>query len=443
MGGVSDAERLSRLEAPERQRLLQTLTEAECRALLYDWAFWSRPEQRPPVGDWFCWLVLAGRGFGKTRMAVEWLRGQVEGPSPLKAPPGAPERIALVADNRMDAVLTMIEGESGILNCSPPAQRLSFEISKKRLVWPNGAQAFIYSSEAPDQLRGPQHHVAWADEMAKWAHVEDCWSNLLFGLRLGQRPRVMVTTTPRNIPLLKDLLCQDRVVVTRGSTFDNRAHLPEAFLQEVRARYEGTRLGRQELYGDLLSDRPGTLWTRDQLEKCRCQDLPDLKRIVVAVDPPVSSGRKADSCGIVIAGVDAANRGFVLADRTVQGLGPLGWARQAVTACHAFAADRLVAEVNNGGDLVESLLRQVDPALSYRAVRATRGKIVRAEPVAALYEQGRIFHHGFLPELEEEMCALTPEGLSTGRSPDRVDALVWAMTDLLLGGTQDPRIRQI
>ena len=279
--------------------------------------------------------------------------------------------------------------------------------------------------------------------MAKWAHVEDCWSNLLFGLRLGQRPRVMVTTTPRNIPLLKDLLCQDRVVVTRGSTFDNRAHLPEAFLQEVRARYEGTRLGRQELYGDLLGDRPGALWTRDQLEKCRCQDLPDLKRIVVAVDPPVSSGRKADSCGIVIAGVDAANRGFVLADRTVQGLGPLGWARQAVTACHAFAADRLVAEVNNGGDLVESLLRQVDPALSYRAVRATRGKIVRAEPVAALYEQGRIFHHGFLPELEEEMCALTPEGLSTGRSPDRVDALVWAMTDLLLGGTQDPRIRQI
>ncbi|MFC7048895.1 DNA-packaging protein [Emcibacter nanhaiensis] len=443
MTAESLAAQVACLESNDRSRLVAALSDLDCEALLHDWQFWGRRSQMPPIGDWFCWLVMAGRGFGKTRMGVEWLRSQVEGPSPLKAPKGAPERIALVADSFLDGVQTMVEGESGLMACCPDAFRPHFEVSKKRLVWPNGIQAFLYSSEAPDQLRGPQHALAWADEIAKWSHVEETWDNLLFGLRLGEQPRVMVTTTPRNIPLLRKLMEDEKVCVTRGNTYDNSANLPDAFLAEIRQRYEGTRIGRQELYGELLIDIEGALWSRDLLDGCRIARLPELSRIVVAVDPPVSSGPDADQCGIIVAGRDLAGQGYVLRDETIHGVGPLDWASRAIKAYHEFNADRLVAEVNNGGDLVESLIRQIDPEVSYLPVRASRGKTIRAEPVAALYEQGRIFHHGIFPELEEEMCGFSQTEVRKGKSPDRVDALVWALTDLLLRRESRPRIRQI
>jgi len=437
------AEWICALPPARRQEILQDLTEDECDALNYDWSFWARKNQLPPPGRWFCWLILAGRGFGKTRTAVEWIRSLTEGDSPNKAPKGAPARIALVADTFLDGRQTMIEGESGLLATSHDDFKPTFESSNKKLVWPNGIQAFLYSAESPDQLRGPQHHVAWADELAKWRYLEDSWSNLLLGLRLGKAPKVLATTTPRNIPLLRRLVADKTTHVVRGSTYDNRSNLPPSFFEQVVGQYEGTRIGRQEIYGEILSDVPGALWNRNLLESIRIGEVPPLIRIVVAVDPPVTSGKKADTCGIIVAGKDHNNVAYILEDCSVQGLSPLGWAKTALAAYERFEADRLVAEVNNGGELVESLLRQIDPDVSYRAVRASRGKILRAEPVAALYEQGRVQHHGFFSELEDQMCSLTGNGLAGGKSPDRVDALVWAVTALLLKQPTSPQIRHI
>ncbi len=436
------AEWVSSLSQERRHEILADLTEDECDALNYDWHFWARKNQLPPEGHWFCWLILAGRGFGKTRTAVEWIRGLTEGDSPSKAPKGAPERIALVADTFLDGRLTMIEGESGLLAVTPKDFMPTFESSNKKLVWPNGIQAFLYSAESPDQLRGPQHHVAWADELAKWRYLEDSWSNLLLGLRLGKAPRVLATTTPRNIPLLRRLVEDETTQVVRGSTYDNRSNLPQSFFEQVVGQYEGTRIGRQEIYGEILSDVPGALWNRDLLENIRVRDVPPLSRIVVAVDPPVTSGKNADTCGIIVAGRDNNNQAYILADCSVQGLSPLGWAKAALAAYHKYEADRMVAEVNNGGELVESLLRQIDSDVSYRAVRASRGKVLRAEPVAALYEQERVKHHGFFAELEDQMCSLTSSGLSDGKSPDRLDAMVWAVTELLLKSASSPKIRR-
>ena len=437
------AEWIAALDTDRRAEIFRGITEEECEALNYDWSFWARKNQLPPMGNWFCWLILAGRGFGKTRTAVEWIRGLVEGDSPLKAPKGAPARIALVADTLLDGKLTMIEGESGLLAASPKEFMPTFNSSNKKLVWPNGVQAFLYSAESPDQLRGPQHHVAWADELAKWRYIEDTWSNLLLGLRLGKAPKVLATTTPRNISLLRDLVAASSTRVIRGSTYDNKSNLPMSFFEQVVGQYEGTRIGRQEIYGEILTDVPGALWSRSLLEQTRIRETPDFDRIIVAVDPPVTSGEKADTCGIIVAGCDGQGRAYILEDCSVQGLSPHGWAKAALAAYHQHEADRLVAEVNNGGELVESLLRQIDPDVSYRAVRASRGKILRAEPVAALYEQHRVRHLGFFPELEEQMCALTPSGLSGGKSPDRVDAMVWAVTELLLQGQARPQIRNI
>ncbi|VAX04173.1 Gene Transfer Agent terminase protein [hydrothermal vent metagenome] len=436
------AEWVSSLSHERRHEILADLTEDECDALNYDWCFWARKNQLPPEGNWFCWLILAGRGFGKTRTAVEWIRGLTEGDSPLKAPKGAPERIALVADTFLDGRLTMIEGESGLLAVTHKDFMPTFESSNKKLVWPNGIQAFLYSAESPDQLRGPQHHVAWADELAKWRYLEDSWSNLLLGLRLGKAPRVLATTTPRNIPLLRRLVEDETTQVVRGSTYDNRSNLPQSFFEQVVGQYEGTRIGRQEIYGEILSDVPGALWNRDLLENIRVRDVPLLSRVVVAVDPPVTSGTKADTCGIIVAGRDKNNLAYILEDCSVQGLSPLGWAKAALAAYHKYEADRMVAEVNNGGELVETLLRQIDPDVSYRAVRASRGKVLRAEPVAALYEQERVKHHGFFAELEDQMCSLTTSGLSDGKSPDRLDAMVWAVTELLLKSASSPKIRR-
>jgi phage terminase large subunit-like protein len=445
---LSVAERLARLEPSDRIQLFADLAESDLDRLVYDWGFWARPKQLPPVGDWFCWLVIAGRGFGKTRMGAEWVRGLVEGPTPLDAPPGAPARIALVADTESDGRDVMIEGESGLRRCALPGFEPVYQASRRRLVWPNGVIGQLYSAAEPDQLRGPQHHAAWGDELAKWSYGAEAWSNLQFGLRLGKTPRAMLTTTPRPIPLLSEILERPDTVVTRGTTFENRSNIARVFFDQVVRAYQGTRLGRQELMGEILEDVPGALWTRHMIECVRTDIAPVLDRIVVAVDPPASSGTASDACGIVVAGRGVDGRAYVLADRTVQGVSPHRWASAALDAYREFDADRLIAEVNNGGDLVEAVIRQIDPTASYRAVHASRGKFARAEPVAALYEQGRVCHVRNGPGLdllEDQMCAFTLDRLENGSrmSPDRVDALVWALTDLMLRPGQDPRVRRL
>ncbi len=308
--------------------------------------------------------------------------------------------------------------------------------------------AQLFSAADPDQLRGPQHHAAWGDEVAKWSHGPETWSNLQFGLRLGGTPRALLTTTPRPIALLADILGRPDCVVTRGTTFENRSNIARVFFEQVVRAYRGTRLGRQELMGEILEEVPGSLWTRSMLEGLRVEAAPLLDRIVVAVDPPASSGASANACGIVVAGSGVDGRGYVLADRTVQGVSPHRWASAAIEAYRHFEADRLIAEANNGGELVEAVIRQIDPAASYRAVHASRGKFARAEPVAALYEQGRVAHLRDGPGLdllEDQMCAFTLDRTENGSrsSPDRVDALVWALTDLMLRPGQDPRVRHL
>jgi phage terminase large subunit-like protein len=407
------------------------------------WRLWARVDQWPPDGAWTTWLILGGRGAGKTRAGAEWVRMRAEGPTPLAA--GQARRIALVGETWADARDVMVEGESGLKAIAPAAFRPTFEPSRRRVVWPNGAVAMLFSAEDPDSLRGPQFDTAWADEIGKWRHGEAAFDMLQFGLRLGDDPRQVVTTTPRPVPLVRRLLADPNAVIARAATVANRANLAPAFLARVVDAYAGTRLGRQELDAELLEDNPDALWQRAAIEAARVRAAPDLRRVVVAVDPPVSTGAKADACGIVVCGLGADGCGYVLADRSVQGASPSGWAARAVDAYRAFAADRLVAEANQGGDLVEAMIRQVDAGVAYRAVRASRGKAARAEPVAALYERGLVRHAGAWPELEDQMCDFAPTknggGLSGGGSPDRVDALVWALTELMLKGGAEPRVR--
>ena len=437
----SIAENVARLDGSELTEALSALSDEDCEALLYDWEFWAREKQKPPPGDWFCWLVTAGRGFGKTRLGAEWVRASVEGASPLVAPAGAPERIALVSQTIADGRDVMVEGESGLQLVSRPDHRPKFEISRRRMVWPNGIVAHLYSSEEPDQLRGPQHAIAWCDELAKWGAPEASWSNLLLGLRLGSRPRVVVTTTPRPIALLKALVSDPTTVVTAGSTFENAAHLPPTFVDQVSRLYGGTRLGRQELDGLILEDVPGALWTDEMIDTARVGKAPPLRRVIVAIDPPVSHGEAANLCGIIVAGVALDDHFYVLADRSCQGLRPHQWMHRALAAYQEFEADRLVAEVNQGGDLIEALLRQEAPDVAYRAVRASRGKITRAEPVAALYERGFVHHVGCFKALEDQLRSYT--GDAADGSPDRLDALVWAISDLARGADRNPRVRAL
>ncbi len=417
---------MAALSPAEQAEFLAGLTEAQAEALLYDWrGFHARPAQIAPDGDWFIWLALAGRGFGKTRMGAEWVREQVEA--------GNATRIALVAETAADARDVMVEGPSGILAVHPPQKRPLYEPSKRRLTWPNGAVATLFNAVEPDQLRGPQFDCAWSDELAKWRYAQETWDMLQFGLRLGSDPRQLVTTTPRPIAIVRDLVARaargDGVVVTRGRTQDNRANLASGFIREIEARYAGTRLGRQELEGEILDDAPGALWTRRGLDEWRRAQAPGLTRIVVAVDPPATSGEDADECGIVCAAIGEDGRGYVLADRSMRGT-PEQWARRAVSVAHEFNADRVVAEVNNGGEMVEAVIRAVAPNLSYRDVRASRGKHVRAEPISALYEQGRVSHVGAFPQLEDQLVMITASGYEGPGSPDRADALVWALTEL-------------
>ncbi len=399
--------------------------------LKHDWQFWARREQRQPRGFWVTWLIVAGRGWGKTRCGAEWLHQKAF------RNPGC--RLAVIGETLHDARMVMVEGESGLLQIAPPWFRPTFESSKRQLIWPNGSVAHLFSAEDPDQLRGPQFHYAWCDEVAKW-HYAASWDNMKMALRLGKHPRVVATTTPKPVPLMKTLLAASGTVVTRGSTFDNAVNLPEAFIQALHDSYSNTRLGRQELYAEMLADNTHALWQPGVLEMHRVVRAPPLNRIVVAIDPAVSSNADSSETGIVVAGIDDAQHVYVLRDASGQ-FAPEQWARTAVTEFHQHRASRVIAEVNNGGALVEQMLRVVDPTIPYRAVRAMQGKLPRAEPVAALYEQGRVHHVGYFPQLEEQLCSYDGTGTV---SPDRLDALVWAVTELALGqGSTQYRIRQL
>ncbi len=418
--------------------LLADYDAAALTALAHDWPLWARDDQLTPAGDWTVWLLMGGRGAGKTRAGAEWVRAQATGRDGT-----AVGRIALVGETLGDVRDVMIEGVSGLLAIHPRSERPDWTPSRRRLTWPNGAVAQVFSAEDPEGLRGPQFGAAWADELAKWRYAEATWDMLQFGLRLGHRPRQVVTTTPRAIPLLRRLIADRRTVVSRAATSANAGNLAPGFLEAVVGRYAGTRLGRQELDGELIEDRADALWRREALEAWRVPAAPGLARIVVAVDPPAGSGAGADACGLVAVGLGPDNVAYVLKDGTTQGLRPAEWAARAVGLYHRFEADALVAEVNQGGDMVAAVIREVDPGVPVTPVRATRGKYLRAEPVAALYEQGRVRHVGTMPELEDEMCDFGPGGLSSGRSPDRLDALVWAVTALMLSQTGEPKVRRI
>lgn len=396
----------------------------------YYWPFWARPKQLAPPGDWSYWLLLAGRGFGKTRSITEWARYKAE------SMPGS--RGAIVSSTAADARDIVVEGESGILAVCPPWNKPTYEPSKRRISWPNGSIATLYTADKPDRLRGPQHHWAVCDELAAWRYMQAAWDMLMMGLRLGELPQCAIATTPRPLPLVRELLKDTATVVTRGSTYDNAGNLAPAFLKQILKRYEGTRLGRQELDAEILDDTPGALWTRAQLEKNRVRHAPDLIRVVVAVDPAATSQDGSNETGIVGAGLGVDEHGYVLEDATIKGT-PGEWGERAVLLYDKLGADRLIAETNNGGDMVEHVIKTAardlwlkgkrpSQHIAYKKVHASRGKHTRAEPVAALDEQGRIHHVGMLGPLEDQLCTWIP----WEDSPDRLDARVWAFTDLML-----------
>ncbi|MCI5111878.1 MAG: terminase family protein [Marivita sp.] len=447
----SGADLIASAPVAEKEAFLTSLEEVPgaLLALPYLFDFWAHPHQLPPKGNWRAWVILGGRGAGKTRAGAEWVRSEVEGARPRDT--GRARRVALVGETLDQVREVMIFGDSGIMACSPPDRRPDWLATRWVLRWPNGAEAVACSAHDPDSLRGPQFDAAWVDELAKWKRAQEAWDMLQFTLRLGKHPRMCVTTTPRNLKLLRNLLAAPSTAVTRAPTEANRAYLASSFLDEVRARYAGTRLGRQELDGDLLEQADGALWTMEALEHARCSILPRFDRVVVAVDPSASSGKGSDACGIVVAGVVSAGppqdwRAVVLEDCTLQGVSPLVWARRAITAMERWGAQALVAEVNQGGDMVEAVLRQVDPLVPVVRVHASKSKSARAEPVAALYEQGRVTHHGVFDALEDEMCQMTRLGYQGAGSPDRLDALVWALTDLVIARAAEwrvPRVRTL
>jgi phage terminase large subunit-like protein len=417
----SVAERLAALPSEERRRAVSKLTDAEAEALLYDWrGFLARPAQMMPDGDWDIWLVLAGRGFGKTRTGAEAVREEVA--------LNRSSRIGLVAETAADARDVMV---AELLRIFPKAERPVYTQSNRKVEFQNGAVAFTYNATEPDQLRGPQHDFLWHDELAKWRYARETWDQAQFGLRLGRHPRQIITTTPRPIELIKAIVAgkEGRVHVTRGKTRDNRANLAASFIERIENRYAGTRLGRQELEAEILGDLPGALWSMATLDAYRLREAPKMGRVVVAVDPAVTSTEVSDRHGIIVAGLADDQRGIVLEDASMSGT-PSEWARRAVSLYRSWQADGIVVEVNQGGDMVAHTLRTIDPNANIIEVRASRGKHVRAEPIAALYEQGRAAHVGAFPELESQMTQMTTAGYEGDGSPDRVDALVWALTEL-------------
>lgn len=419
--------------------MLTSLSTEEQAQLKWDWNFWARENQKAPEGEWNTWLVMAGRGFGKTRMGSEWIRQKAE------QNPGC--RIALVAETAADARDVMILGDSGLINCDPNLTADSWSPTNRRLSWPNGSTAWCYNATEPDQLRGPQHHFAWVDELAKFRYMQETWDQLQFGLRLGVHPQVLVTTTPRPLPLIKKLRADSDTIVTMGSTLDNQANLAANTIKQLYDRYGGTRLGRQELAGEILDDIPGALWSRESIDNARLRDAPEsLERVYVAVDPAVSNTEGSDEHGIVVVGMardsDGYAKGYVLEDGTVRG-SPEEWAKKAISLYRFWSADKIIAEKNQGGDMVLSTLRAVDRSIPVELVHASRGKVVRAEPISALYEQGRVHHVGIFDKLEDQMCMFSIDNLrsASNGSPDRVDALVWGLTKLFdkITGRRIPR----
>ncbi|MFN4113774.1 MAG: DNA-packaging protein [Sphingomonadaceae bacterium] len=417
--------------------VIPAMNERQRTALPRHWHYQAHAGQLPPPGIWHCWLVMAGRGFGKTRAGAEWVREI--------ARRDRAARIALVGASLGEVRRVMVEGPSGLLAIAAPAQRPRFEPSRGLLRWNNGAEARIYSAAEPDSLRGAQHSHAWCDEVAKWdnsgGRAMAAWDNLELGLRLGLDPRITATTTPRAVPLVKRLLARDGVVVSGGKSEANARNLPRAFLDRVRAEYGGTALGRQELDGELLEEIEGALWSRALLESCRIASGPtDTCRTVIGVDPPASAS--GDACGIVVVALGEDGLAHVLADASVEQASPERWARAVARAAQEWQTDRVVAEANQGGAMVASVLRAADLSLPLKLVHASKGKVARAEPVAALYEAGRVKHAGTFPKLEDELCGLMAGGgyEGPGRSPDRADALVWALSELMLGRTAGPRV---
>ena len=431
-------EQLAELPLERIREYKDSLTPAEQRAVaakLFDWeGSFARPSQRRPDGDWSVWAINAGRGYGKTRTGAENVRRWAQDN------PGC--RLALIARTHSDLRDVMIEGRSGLLSprISPPWFRPRYEPSNRHVIWPNRSIATTYTAEEPDDLRGPEFNFAWCDELASWRYLEDTWDNLKLALRIGRQPQTIITTTPRPLAFLRKLFADPKTVVTGGSTYENRANLPNAFLEEIERLYGGTTRGRQELYAEILDEAEGALWQRKIIDANRVTETPDLARIVVAIDPAVTSNEQSDETGIVTVGSHPTNgrdHFYVLADDSGR-YPPHGWATQALSRFEREFADRIVGEVNNGGEMVESTLRAVHPKpseLSYKAVHASRGKYARAEPVAALYEQGLVHHVGCFDELEDQLCNWVP--LGNARSPDRLDALVWAISELMGSGTVD------
>lgn len=430
---------------------LDGLSDAEVMGLPWLWDFWAMPHQLAPQGDWRTWVILGGRGAGKTRAGAEWVRAQVEGPRPRD--PGKCSRIALMGETIDQAREVMVFGDSGLMACTPPDRRPRWHATRRMLEWPNGATAQLFSAHEPEALRGPQFDGAWVDELAKWKKGQEAWDMLQFGLRLGDDPRAVVTTTPRGTQFLRDLLARAGTVQTHATTYANKANLAPAFIQEMRHRYANTRLGRQELDGVLLDDDRAALWTHALIDAHRTDGYPRLDRVVVAVDPAVSTAKGGDSTGIVVLGVHHCGaapdwHAYVLEDATVQSGSPQVWGRAVLGAAHRWKADRIVAEVNQGGAMVEEILRSMGSTVPYTPLRAEAGKALRAEPAAHLYEQGRVHHlkGADLRALEDQMARMTVSGWRGRGSPDRLDALVWALHDAMIEPAvnwSEPKIRNL
>jgi phage terminase large subunit-like protein len=433
------------LARPDGQEILAATYSAEqLKEMNRDWALGARDDQLAPVlakggGRWHTWLMLGGRGSGKTRAGAEWVRAQVEG-RPLLADRRS-HRIALIGDTIAQVRSVMIEGVSGLMSVYPPHERPKLEVSRNQLVWSNGTIAQMFAADDPDSLRGPQFDAAWCDELCKWRQPDLAWDTLQFALRLGRWPQCVITTTPRPIPLLKKVMEDHAAAVTRSRTADNARFLSPTFLAEMLRRYGDTLIGQQELEGEIVEERMTGLWKRSFITESRLLARPELVRIVVAVDPPVTSTAASDTCGIIVAGLGADRRAYVIADRSVQGRDPATWAKAAVAAYHDHEADTIVVETNQGGDLLVQTFKSIDARVPVKKVYASRGKFVRAEPVSALYAEGRVAHVGEFVELERQMCDFAADGLSQGKSPDRLDALVWAITELMLAERHQPRFR--
>lgn len=422
-----DKARLAQLLIQERKRRNQIDQQ-------YNWMSQARPSQLPPAGDWRTWMILAGRGFGKTRTGAETIRQWVK--------EGRYRRIALVGASIQEVQKVMVEGESGLLAVHSKDEMPLFQASKRRLIWPNGAVGLLYGAEYYEQLRGPQFDFAWIDEFAKFRHAEQLWNQLQLCLRLGKNPRCLITTTPRPTQILRKLLTSPEVHLTKGSTFENEKNLASTYIEQIKKQFLETTLGAQELYAEMLTEEAGALWNREII---RYQEPPKtelnelkLERIIIAIDPATTHHQDSDETGIVVAGIDHLKNAFLLEDLSGKH-SPNDWGQRVAEAYWRYKADRVVAEVNKGGDLVEQVVRSVDPSISYKSVRATRGKYTRAEPIAALYEQRRVFHTRPFTKLETQMCSFIP-GL-TSKSPDRMDAMVWAITELLLQNESTGRLK--